>query len=330
MKTHSLDNYLDLIQNLLDCSQGDEWELLQQSEELINPELLQVMERAIDELATDGNLKSANYLRYWQAQLARILQQATKIAPPETDEKTRAYLELIRALLDCPEGSESELLALNEGLIDPGLVQMMRQMATQTLERGDRETANYLNNLALEIEQNCLKASLFSSERDNNGKQANLLNKGAVSPEDPWIQENKASGIDTKKERSSQQNKSDSLDEEIPHVDLRENRSLETSSPKNSQTRSSELEISNNQNIEERLETIARSLAKLEEVIANRLQLQDPLWYMDVLERAHVSQWILTTEEVKKLIGVKPKCEAGKNSYQRGCWLFVKAGKMGA
>ncbi|MDY7015496.1 MAG: hypothetical protein SVX43_18255 [Cyanobacteriota bacterium] len=52
-------------------------------------------------------------------------------------------------------------------------------------------------------------------------------------------------------------------------------------------------------------------------------------WYHAELERAHCSGWLLTTSEVRQLIGVKPVCPAGINIYQRGCWLFEKAGKIG-
>jgi hypothetical protein len=309
MKTHTIDNYLDLIQNLLDCPQGQEGRLLQQSEELINPELLQVMERAIEELANDGNLESANYLRYWQTQLARLLQQTTTVSPLESNGKTRAYLELIGALLHCPKGSESELLAVNEDLIDSGLVEMMRQMAT--IERSDRETASYLNNLATEIEQNWIKVNVLESKPNINEKLPNLEAERLVSSQDPWIQENKERQIITNEKRAS---------EESSEKLFESDRDLTTSSQSNS----------NERTIEERLVAIEQSLARLEDMIVARLQPADPLWYMDVLERASASGWTLSTEEVEKLIGVKPKCEPGKNSYQRGCWLFVKASKMGA
>jgi hypothetical protein len=318
MKTHTLENYLDVIQKLLNCPQGDEWRLIEQSEELVDPELLQVMEGAIEELAREGDLRSANYLRYWQAQLARILKPATKIAPPETDRKARAYLELIGGLLDRPEGSRSELLAVNEGLIDPGLVQMMRQMATQTLERGDRETASYLNNLATEIEQNYLKANKASSQLDSNSKNIELSVEELNSAEDPWIQGNGAREIESKQELQKQSNDPDNEEISASILDL------------NSLENTSQLETKNNQTIEQQLTAIAQSLKKLEEILVSRPQPTDPLWYMDVLERASASQWILTTEEIEKLTGVKPKCKANQNSYQRGCWLFVKAGKMGA
>ncbi|MEL7011380.1 MAG: hypothetical protein AAGM29_22740, partial [Cyanobacteria bacterium J06588_4] len=56
----------------------------------------------------------------------------------------------------------------------------------------------------------------------------------------------------------------------------------------------------------------------------------NPLWYMDVLEKALANNWILTTDEVEKLIGVKPHCEHNQTEYRRGCWIFTKTGKVGA
>jgi hypothetical protein len=51
---------------------------------------------------------------------------------------------------------------------------------------------------------------------------------------------------------------------------------------------------------------------------------------MEKLERAYAANWILSTEELEQLIGVKPKCHPGQKSFQRGCWEFVKVGKLGA
>jgi DNA-binding ferritin-like protein len=318
MKTHTLENYLHLIQQLLN-SKGNEWRVLQQSEELINPELLQVMEKVAQELAAEGNLESAQYLRYWEAQLARLLREATTISEREIHGKSRAYLDLIQALLHCPQGRESELLAVNEELIDAGLIEMMRQMATQTAEQGDRETANFLNNLATEIEQNWLRATQTSSEGEKNGKQEILTVEEPILPEDPWVQEAREEEIREKKEQPREL----SLDRSL-------NDSPVTALSEDNKTLSSQRETLSEHPIETHLAAIAESLNKLEQILAARLQPADPLWYMDVLERAHASHWIVSTEEIEKLIGIKPKCEPGKNSYQRGCWLFVKAGKMGS
>ena len=56
---------------------------------------------------------------------------------------------------------------------------------------------------------------------------------------------------------------------------------------------------------------------------------QDPLWYMPKLEVARASGWLLTTSQVKDLIGVAPTCKKGKKTYRRGCFIFVKSGKIG-
>lgn len=70
-------------------------------------------------------------------------------------------------------------------------------------------------------------------------------------------------------------------------------------------------------------------LGEILNAIASHLTPPDPLWYMTILERARVSEWLLTTTEVEKLIGVKPRTEKNQKSYKRGNWIFVKAGKIG-
>lgn len=64
--------------------------------------------------------------------------------------------------------------------------------------------------------------------------------------------------------------------------------------------------------------------------IATFLQPPNPLWYMQVLEQAAVNHWLLTTKEVRELIGVKPRLIKGEKAYRRGCWLFEKVGQIGS
>jgi predicted RND superfamily exporter protein len=63
--------------------------------------------------------------------------------------------------------------------------------------------------------------------------------------------------------------------------------------------------------------------------IASRLQPIDPIGYNNSLEQAQQLHWILSTSEVKQLIGNKPSCPKGENVFIRGCWAFTKAGKIG-
>ena len=50
---------------------------------------------------------------------------------------------------------------------------------------------------------------------------------------------------------------------------------------------------------------------------------------MSVLERALSSNWLLTTSEVKQLIGVKPWTKKGESTYKLRNWIFMKSGKIG-
>ena len=65
------------------------------------------------------------------------------------------------------------------------------------------------------------------------------------------------------------------------------------------------------------------------EAIADKFQKSNPLWYMKELKVAASEGWLLTTSEVRELIGVKPKTKKGENTYKRGNWLFIKSGKIG-
>ena len=301
MNQQRLKAYLNLIQGLLSCPSGEEWILLRNHEDLVNPELVQVMEQVANHLAEEEHLKEAKFLHNWAGQLHHIL---TQTAPPTSGEdKSQAYIQLIQALLDCPKGSEEELLAANQELIGPGLVQAMKQVATKFAAEGDRETASFLDNLAGELNRAWVQA---------HGFQPNLQ-KQAPETEAEALQEPKSA---PKPQSPPPTQRTDRA--EIPSP------SSATKVPP-----AFPEEILLNQSIAEQLGAIADSLAKLDRVLASRLQASNPLWYMDVLERAQTSKWVLTTEEVEQLIGVKPHCPGDENSYQRGCWVFVKAGKIG-
>ena len=300
MNQQRLNNYLNLIQALLNCPQGEEWTLLQQNEELVSSEFVVVMEQVAAQLTAEGNYEAAKFLRHWVVQLKHVLAQAVNFQ----DDKSQAYLKLIQALLDCPKGSEAEILAANQGLIDPRLVQMMQQVATQMASKGDREAAVYLSNLAAELGQSLMPTHAFKSNPEAHAKVANLatnnptgqifqLHEPPAKPSDRSVKETPVSPSET-----------------APPP------------PK--------LETSIEQQTDDCLTAIAKSLTKLETLLESRLPPFDPLWYMNVLERAQASHWILTTEEIEQLIGVKPRCEAGKNSYQRGCWVFEKVGNIGS
>jgi hypothetical protein len=67
----------------------------------------------------------------------------------------------------------------------------------------------------------------------------------------------------------------------------------------------------------------------VEKAIATSTEAKSPLWYMVELKRAADEGWLLTTKEVKDLIGVKPNTKKGEKTYKRGNWLFIKSGRIG-
>ncbi|HHP7229945.1 MAG TPA: hypothetical protein ACFCUY_03685 [Xenococcaceae cyanobacterium] len=214
-----------------------------------------------------------------------------KASSPQTQQdKTQAYLELIQALLSCPKGSEAEILAANRELIGPELVKMMQQVANQIAGDGNEATASFLQNLATDLNRTWLQHHEFKPSL-----------KKEIAP-DPWSDETATS--------------------QPPAVTAAN--STESTPP------SLGSQIENTQQLAQQLSKIANALVQLETALASRLQLANPLWYMEVLEKAAAANWILTTEEVEQLIGIKPQCHHDETSYQRGSWLFIKAGKIGA
>ena len=55
--------------------------------------------------------------------------------------RRQAYFNLIRSLLNCPSGEESQILQANSELVDAGLVQVMQQAAENQREEGNENTA---------------------------------------------------------------------------------------------------------------------------------------------------------------------------------------------
>jgi hypothetical protein len=339
MNQQRLKAYLDLIQGLLSCPRGEEWILLRQREKLVNQELVEVMEQVASNLATEGEIKAAKYLHNWAGKLHHILTESAPIANNNND-KTEAYLKLIQDLLGCPEGSEAEILAAHQELIGPQLVRVMKQVASQMAEEGDEQTASFLNNLAIDLNRTWLQQHEFQP----------TFKKEVAS--DPWLDENSHVPNPSVTETQTADSEAVAIEQPVetssPSKIESDNRVAETQSNEPAESKQLSMptaatqmqgqppdlpertSIEANRQIIQQLETIAESLVKLETTLASRLQPSNPLWYMDILEKAEAANWILSTEEVEQLIGIKPQCHHEETSYHRGNWVFIKVGKIGA
>jgi CHAT domain-containing protein len=68
------------------------------------------------------------------------------------EQRQQQYLEIISDLLACPSGEESQILAsTNPDFIDIDLVNFMKQVAIVCEQQGDRNTADFLTNIANQI-----------------------------------------------------------------------------------------------------------------------------------------------------------------------------------
>lgn len=345
MNEQRLSAYLNLIQVLLTCHDGEEWNVLHQHEELVNTEFVQVMEQVAKQLANEGQLESAKFLYYWLGQLNHVLSQGANYQ--HDDDRFQAYLNLIQALLDCPNGKEGEVLAANQELVDSRFAHLLKQVARQMASRGANSTAVYLSNLATQISRSLAQQAEILKPKD---AQAAKIKYPVNDEQSQDVTQFKELLAQANKSYNHLNSSSHSAVATAPEPTTLRNQKVQevvntiadslTSSPTLATGDLQEKQVeevpatfppvtSNNKQLDEVLVEISQSLNKLETILNSRLQAPNPLWYMDVLERAQSSNWLLTSEEIEQLIGVKPRCEAGKDSFQRGCWIFTKAGKMG-
>jgi hypothetical protein len=300
MDAQHLNTYIKLIESLLQCTKGKEWFLLQKHEDLINSELLTVMEQVASQLNSEGNATAAQFLHYWVVQLNHLLQQQNNTSEFLSNKRSESYLQLIQTLLDCSKGDEMTILNQNPGLMDETLVYMMNQVAAQLAAKGDQDAAIYLKHLAADVNQ----IWLYSSQEQ--------MPISSPLPDELLVESIEREIADSNKQHYDEKKSPSSDAPQMIVTDL-----APVSSPLS------------NSHTEELLEKISMRLDKLEILLRKYSAPLNPLWYMPILEQVDAHDWIISSEEVELLIGTKPSCATGHNSFVRGCWKFIKVGKVG-
>ncbi len=229
------------------------------------------------------------------------------------------YLHLIEALLQCDKGEEWAVLKQHEQLIDAELIGVMAQVSEQLNNEGNLSAAKFLHywtaQLTHLLQQN-LSTEPATENRSPNyvsliqtileceqGDEVAILSQHP-DPIDAGLVYNHVNG---------------SID---PAVEIAESRLPDLVSAPSIPPQPSN-------HLEELLANISNRLEKLETSINKHQNPSNPLWYMSILEQADAQGWIVSSEEVERLIGTKPHCAPGSNSFVRGCWKFEKAGKVG-
>ena len=140
--------YRNLINALLNCNEGEEWELLQAHPELIDSHFIQMMQKVAEEVEKKGDKEGAAFLQ----NLAYTLVSSS------------AYQGIIEQILNCASDEEAwQILDANRDWIDAGLQQEMVEVAEDLRTQGDLDKSNFLMNIVeqlMEVDGNTSDAQL--------------------------------------------------------------------------------------------------------------------------------------------------------------------------
>lgn len=321
MHQSQLQAYLHLIQQLLACPNGEEWIVLRQNEGLVTPDLVQVMEQVATQLDRQGNPKEAKFLHNLAGQIHHLFVAQTIPTAP-SDDRQQAYLQVIQELLECPQGQEGQVLAQHRDLLGPGLVRTMQQVANQLAANGDSQAAEYLHQWAQELARLWLEQQDFQppTKPTPTPVPEGPPDAGAIPAlADPVVPPTPPPTRATPPSMAAPPSPDLATDlwaseEDVPTPVPPPVSPLPASAA-----------------LVEHLQGLTAALTQLNQTLQTQSSAPvNPLWYMEVLEEACRGGWLLTSDEVQHLIGVKPTCPRGEDHFQRGCWVFVKAGKLGS
>jgi len=124
--------YLNLIQQLLNCPQGEEGKILQANAELVDGGLARVMEQVAAQIAENGDENTAQ----WLSNLSRQL--VARLGNPSTSSTPEAYFNfLMETLQKISENPNPQLIypfwAQNLDKLDENLAQILDSWARETL-----------------------------------------------------------------------------------------------------------------------------------------------------------------------------------------------------
>ncbi len=130
MNEERLEAYRSLIQELLNCNEGEEWELLQAHSELRDVGLQQMMLEVAEDLRTQGDSDNANFLMNIAGQLMGVHGNIS-------DAQADFLSQVLKATADSSGDADVvyPLLAANTDKLDESLAELLRAWAITTLEK---------------------------------------------------------------------------------------------------------------------------------------------------------------------------------------------------
>ena len=150
--------YLELIQALLSCPNGEESQILQAHQELLDESFLAILTMLSQQLQEEGSLEQAEFLTY-------LNQQLTPLIMGESTQRLEDYRAFLEKLLIAEIESNFQsfdagiiysILQQHQHLLDETFAEMLQEWALQTATQ-DPEKREYiagiLANLCIDIEE---------------------------------------------------------------------------------------------------------------------------------------------------------------------------------
>lgn len=134
-----ISDYLDLINALIDCPTGEELDILNDHQSLVDEGLIQIMEKVAVQLESEEEFDTAKWLYNAASDIKEIIQKWSDLARCEN------YLEFLLQVLEVIDDSEADpevvypILEANLDKINEDLAWVLQNWATETLAEVDSE-----------------------------------------------------------------------------------------------------------------------------------------------------------------------------------------------
>ena len=161
MDENRIQDYLNLIQQLLNCPSGEEPEILQANSDLLDLGFLQVCEGVAAQFAEEGNENAANFLRNLASQLGKFLGKNEDVDDDKSeDENFQTYRDFILELLQAERYSNSDvaiiypMLAQRQNSLNAGFCESLQQVAENLITEHPEAIESILcdlENLSIDI-----------------------------------------------------------------------------------------------------------------------------------------------------------------------------------
>ncbi len=142
--------YLDLIERLLNCPSGEEPEILQANQDLLDADFLQMLEAVAEYTSQQGDENAANWLRNLAIQLREALNLSLPTAAKISEEDFQAHLQFLMKILQATAESRGDaqviypLLVNNTQYLDLNLAELLRRWATSKLAEVETDVAQFI------------------------------------------------------------------------------------------------------------------------------------------------------------------------------------------